>query len=151
MKAVIQRVAQASVAIDGSVHGAIGRGFLVLVGIRDDDTPETVRKMAEKIVRLRVFDDEKGKMNRNLEAVGGKILSISQFTLFADCSRGNRPSFTGAAVPEEGRRLYEYFVDRARQMHPLVQTGEFGAMMQVSLTNDGPVTFWLRVPPAGNA
>jgi D-tyrosyl-tRNA(Tyr) deacylase len=86
MKAVIQRVAQASVAIDGSVHGAIGRGFLVLVGIRDDDTPETVRKMAEKIVRLRVFDDENGKMNLNLEAVGGKILSISQFTLFADCS-----------------------------------------------------------------
>ena len=143
MKAVIQRVAQASVAIDGSVHGAIGRGFLVLVGIRDDDTPETVRKMAEKIVRLRVFDDENGKMNRNLEAVGGKILSISQFTLFADCSRGNRPSFTGAGEPVHARQLYLQFNQDVRDLGVACEEGIFAADMKVSLLNDGPVTILL--------
>ena len=145
MKAVIQRVAQASVAIDGSVHGAIGRGFLVLVGIRDDDTPETVRKMAEKIVRLRVFDDENGKMGWNVSQAGGGILLVSQFTLMAQTQKGLRPDFGPAMPPAQAKELYDQLVDYAKSQFAQVETGIFAADMKVHLVNDGPVTFQLEI------
>ena len=135
---------EAAVVIDGSVHGKIDQGFLLLVGIQDADDEATVRKMAEKISRLRVFEDEAGKMNLSLAQVGGAVLSISQFTLYADARKGRRPSYTDAAPPPVSEPLYEYFAQRLRDAGVHVETGRFGADMKVSLLNDGPVTIMLE-------
>lgn len=140
MKAVLQRVTQASVRIDGRLSGEIGPGLLVLLCAQPQDTEALADKLLAKILKLRVFADAQGKMNRSLQDVGGGLLVVSQFTLAADVSGGNRPSFTQAADPATGRRLYAHFVASARRLHPDVQTGEFGADMQVALVNDGPVT-----------
>ena len=139
MRAVVTRVASASVSIAGETVGAIGRGYLVLLGVAPTDTEDTARKLAEKICNLRVFEDENGKMNLNLETVGGSLLVVSQFTLFADTS-SRRPGFTGAARPEVAIPLYEAFMDQCRSRGFPVASGEFGADMQVSSVNDGPVT-----------
>ncbi len=144
MRVVLQRVTQASVRIDGRVAGSIGPGFLVLVGFRSGDGPELVEWMAEKIVGLRVFPDDAGKMNRDLAAVTGQILVVSQFTLYGDASRGRRPSFIDAAQPEHAIPLYEAFIKALRARRVPVETGEFGAMMQVDLVNDGPMTLILE-------
>ena len=143
MKAVVTRVNSASVSIDGSVCGRIGKGFLILLGVAPEDTPEKCRKLAEKILGLRVFRDENDKMNRSLADVGGGLLIVSQFTLYGDCRKGNRPSFTGAARPETAIPLYEAFIARCRESGLPVETGEFGADMKVELLNDGPVTLWM--------
>ena len=140
MRAVVTRVAGASVTIAGNVNGRIGRGFLVLLGVGPNDTEETADRLAEKICNLRVFEDENGKMNLNLEQTGGALLVVSQFTLYGDCRKGRRPSFVAAAPPETAEKLYLYFTDRVRGMGIRVQTGQFRAMMAVSLVNDGPVT-----------
>ena len=139
MRAVVTRVASASVSIAGETVGAIGRGYLVLLGVAPTDTEDTARKLAEKICNLRVFEDENGKMNLNLETVGGSLLVVSQFTLFADTS-SRRPGFTGAARPDVAIPLYEAFMDHCRSRGFPVASGEFGASMQVSSVNDGPVT-----------
>ena len=139
MRAVVTRVSRASVSIDGRVNGSIGQGFLVLLGVGPDDTEATAEKMAEKICNLRVFSDENGKMNLSLEQVGGKLLVVSQFTLYADTS-SRRPGFTGAAKPEAAIPLYERFMAHCRQRGFPVEHGEFGADMQVESVNDGPVT-----------
>lgn len=139
MRAVVTRVSRASVTIDGQVNGHIGRGFLVLLGVGPQDTEEVARKLAEKICNLRVFEDENGKMNRNLEQVGGAMLVVSQFTLYADTS-SRRPGFSGAAKPDLAIPLYEHFMACCRQRGFDVQHGEFGADMQVDSCNDGPVT-----------
>lgn len=143
MRIVIQRVSEASVTIDGSVHGAIGRGYMILVGIADSDDEAVINKMADKIARLRIFEDENGKMNLNLERVSGAILSISQFTLYADCHKGNRPSFSKAGRPDHAKKMYLYFNDVMRRYGFDVQEGIFGADMKVRLLNDGPVTIVL--------
>ena len=143
MRAVVTRVKRASVTIDGRVNGAIGQGFLILLGIGPDDTPEKCRKLAQKALGLRVFCDENGKMNLNLEAVGGQVLVVSQFTLYADCKKGYRPSFIGAAAPDVAIPLYEQFLQECRDHGFEPQHGEFGADMQVESVNDGPVTIWL--------
>lgn len=140
MRAVVMRVKHASVTIDGRVNGAIGQGLLILLGVAPTDTPALCDKLAEKALGLRIFCDENGKMNRSLADVGGQVLVVSQFTLFADCKKGKRPSFFGAAAPELAEALYERFLDdcRARGFEP--RHGEFGADMQVESCNDGPVT-----------
>ena len=143
MRTVIQRVSEASVTIDGSVHGDIGRGYMILVGIADSDDEAVINKMADKIARLRIFEDENGKMNLNLEQVSGAILSISQFTLYADCHKGNRPSFSKAGRPDHAKKMYLYFNDVMRRYGFDVQEGIFGADMKVRLLNDGPVTIVL--------
>lgn len=144
MKIVLQRVKSASVAIEGSVVGEINKGFLLLVGVGPDDTRDDASYLARKIAGMRIFSDENEKMNLSIDQVGGKILSVSQFTLFADTKKGNRPSFTGAASPEAANKLYEEFNEILRTEYGLiVETGEFGADMQVSLVNDGPVTILL--------
>jgi len=140
MLAVVQRVREAKVVVAGSTVGAIGQGLLVLVCAERGDAEAQADKLLAKILKLRIFSDDAGKMNRSVQDVGGGLLVVSQFTLAADLSGGNRPSFTNAAPPEEGRRLYDYFVQQARAVHPVVQTGEFAAGMQVHLVNDGPVT-----------
>ena len=150
MQALIQRVAQASVRIDGVVVGEIGPGLLVLVCAEHGDDQAVADRLLAKLLRLRIFSDGAGKMNRSVQDVGGGLLIVSQFTLAADCSGGNRPSFTAAAPPDLGRRLYEYMVAQARAVHPQVATGEFGADMQVALVNDGPVTIPLRMAPTVN-
>ena len=142
MRAVVTRVREASVTIEGRVNGAIGQGFLVLLGVGPDDTEAVCDKLAEKICHLRVFEDENGKMNRYLEQVGGAILVVSQFTLYADTS-SRRPGFTGAAKPELAIPLYERFLERCRERGFPVEHGEFGADMQVYSCNDGPVTILL--------
>ena len=139
MRAVVTRVRSASVSIDGKVNGAIGQGYLVLLGVGPSDTEDTAVKLAEKICNLRVFEDENGKMNRNLEQVGGSLLVVSQFTLYADTS-SRRPGFTGAAKPDVAIPLYERFMARCRERGFAVEHGEFGADMQVESVNDGPVT-----------
>lgn len=143
MRAVIQRVSKAQVDIDGETIGAIGRGFLVFLGVGRGDTEDEVERLWNKIFKMRIFEDEGGKTNLSLSDVGGEVLVVSQFTLFADCKRGNRPSFTQAGSPDEARRFYESFVGRARQDVTHVETGRFGACMNVSLTNDGPFTISL--------
>ena len=143
MRALIQRVSRASVTIDGVVHGAIGRGFLVLLGVTEGDTEADARYLADKCVGLRVFTDENDKMNLSLADVGGGLLIVSQFTLYGDCSHGRRPSFTAAARPDTAIPLYEAFVARCRESGLPVETGEFGADMKVELLNDGPVTLWM--------
>ena len=142
MRAVVTRVSRASVTIDGMIHGQIGRGFLVLLGVGPNDTEAVAEKLAEKICNLRVFEDENGKMNRSLEQVGGSLLVVSQFTLYADTS-SRRPGFTGAAKPDVAIPLYERFMDHCRQRGFPVEHGEFGADMQVESVNDGPVTILL--------
>lgn len=143
MRALIQRVSRASVTIAGETRGVIGRGFLVLLGVTEGDTLEDAQYLADKTVKLRVFTDENDKMNKALADVGGGILVVSQFTLYGDCRKGNRPSFIAAARPETAIPLYEAFIARCRQSGLAVETGEFGADMQVDLLNDGPVTLWM--------
>ncbi|NIC41194.1 D-aminoacyl-tRNA deacylase [Aquabacterium sp. A08] len=145
MKAVLQRVREARVVVDGAVVGQIGPGLLVLLCAERGDSDAVADKLLAKLLKLRIFSDEAGKMNRSVQDVGGGLLVVSQFTLAADVTGGNRPSFTGAAAPDEGRRLYEHFVAQARAVHPLVQTGRFAADMQVHLVNDGPVTIPLQM------
>ncbi len=145
MIALLQRVSQARVDIAGETVGQIGHGLLVLVCAEPDDTEAVGQKLLAKILKLRIFGDEQGKMNRSVQDVGGGLLIVSQFTLAADTRSGNRPGFTGAAPPALGEALYDRFVALAREQHPLVQTGRFGADMQVHLTNDGPVTISLRI------
>ena len=148
MMSVIQRVKQARVEVDGRMTGQIEQGLLALVCAERGDTEAEADKLLAKMLKLRIFSDEAGKMNKSVQDVGGGLLIVSQFTLAADTKGGNRPSFTAAATPDEGRRLYNYFVDKARAAHPVVQTGEFAADMQVHLVNDGPVTIPLRIEPA---
>ena len=145
MKAVVQRVASARVDIAGQTVGAIDAGLLVLLCAERGDVDVLADRMLAKLLKLRIFSDDAGKMNRSVQDIGGGLLVVSQFTLAADVSGGNRPSFTQAAAPDEGRRLYEYFVAKARAAHPVVATGEFGAGMQVHLINDGPVTIPLQM------
>ena len=142
MRAVVQRVLNASVAIGGTVKGKIGKGYLVLLGIEENDTEKDLEYIAEKLLGLRVFEDEAGKMNRSVLDAGGSILLVSQFTLYGDARKGRRPSFIRAARPEKAIPLYEAMIARLRAALP-VETGEFGADMQVSLVNDGPVTILL--------
>lgn len=145
MRALIQRVSEASVAIDGQVKSEIGRGFLILLGVGHEDTEAQAQKLWSKISKLRIFDDENGKTNLSLADVNGDVLVVSQFTLYANCKKGNRPSFVDAGSPDEANRLYEYFVNlvRATEGVAAVGTGEFGADMQVALVNHGPFTIWL--------
>ncbi|HEX6595131.1 MAG TPA: D-aminoacyl-tRNA deacylase [Bacillota bacterium] len=141
MRAVIQRARDARVTVDGQITGEIEHGFVVLLGVTHDDTIEDVDYLVRKIAHLRVFEDEQQKMNLSLKDVAGKVLSISQFTLYGDTRRGRRPSFAKAAPPKQANELYEMFNDRLRKEGVHVETGQFGAMMDVRLTNDGPVTF----------
>ncbi len=145
MIAVLQRVSEASVRVDGEVIGQIGAGLLVLLCAEKGDTDAVADKMLAKILKLRIFSDEAGKMNLSVQDVGGGLLVVSQFTLAADVAGGNRPSFTQAAAPDEGRRLYEHFVSQAQKAHPEVQTGRFAADMKVALINDGPITIPMRM------
>lgn len=145
MLALVQRVAEASVTVGGGTVGAIGRGLLVFVCAEPADTEAQAAKLVAKLLKLRVFSDDAGKMNRSVQDVGGGLLVVSQFTLAADTRGGNRPSFTGAAPPDLGRRLYEAVLAEARALHPVVESGEFGADMQVRLVNDGPVTIPLQI------
>ena len=147
MISVLQRVRQASVEVDGKVVGQIGAGLVVLVCAERGDTEAESARLLAKILRLRIFSDAAGKMNHSVQDTGGGLLLVSQFTLAADTTGGNRPSFTQAAAPDEGRRLYEHFVAVARASHPLVATGQFAADMQLHLVNDGPVTIPLRIAP----
>ena len=156
MKAVLQRVAEARVVIAGETVGRIGQGLVVLVCAERGDAESQADKLLAKILKLRIFSDEAGKMNRSVQDLDGRgldgakggLLIVSQFTLAADAMGGNRPSFTGAAAPGDGRRLYDYFVAQARAAHPDVQTGQFAADMQLHLVNDGPVTIPLQIDPA---
>ena len=143
MRAVIQRVSSARVDIDGETVGSIGRGLLILLGVGHDDGEEQAERLWSKIARLRIFEDADGKTNLSLSDVAGDVLVVSQFTLYANCKKGNRPSFTEAGAPDEANRLYEWFADRARRDVPRVETGRFGAYMDVSLVNDGPFTLAL--------
>lgn len=145
MLAVVQRVSEAKVVVEGVTTGEIGRGLLVLVCAERGDGEAQADRLLAKLLKLRIFSDEAGKMNRSVQDVGGGLLLVSQFTLAADTSGGNRPSFTNAAPPEEGRRLYEHFVAQARSAHPVVACGVFAADMKVHLVNDGPVTIPLTV------
>lgn len=145
MLALVQRVTEARVEIAGRVNGAIGRGLLVLVCAEAGDDDAKAGKLVAKLLKLRIFSDEAGKLNLSVQDVKGGLLIVSQFTLAADTSGGNRPSFTNAAPPAEGRRLYERVVALAREQHPVVETGEFGADMQVHLVNDGPVTIPIKI------
>jgi D-aminoacyl-tRNA deacylase len=145
MQAILQRVQEASVTVDDKTIGVIEHGLLVLFCAERSDTDVLIEKMLAKILKLRIFSDDAGKMNRSVQDVGGGLLIVSQFTLAADVSGGNRPSFTQAASSEEGRRLYQLFVEKARAAHAIVQTGQFAADMKVSLINDGPVTIPIRM------
>lgn len=143
MRFLIQRVNEASVKVDNEVVGQIRQGFLVFVGIRESDTVEIADKMVKKLIGLRIFEDENGKTNLDLKTVGGQLLIISQFTLYADCRKGNRPSFTGAGGPEMAERLYRHVIQKCRQEIDTVEEGRFGAEMKVSILNDGPFTVFL--------
>lgn len=152
MRALLQRVSEARVVIDGRTHGEIGPGLLVLLCAERGDGAAQAERLLAKLLKLRIFADAAGRMNRSVQDLDGAgrcggLLLVSQFTLAADTSGGNRPSFTAAAPPDEGRRLYEHFVAEARRLHPIVATGEFGADMKVQLVNDGPVTIPLQVAP----
>lgn len=150
MIVVLQRVSEACVRVDGVVIGQIGQGLLVLLCAEKGDTDEVADKMLAKILKMRIFGDDTGKMNWSVQDTAGGLLVVSQFTLAADVSSGTRPGFSAAAAPEDGRRLYDYFVSRAQQLHAVVQTGRFAADMKVALVNDGPVTIpmTLRAPGA---
>ncbi len=143
MKFVIQRVSEASVKVDGVTTGEIGKGFLVLIGVSNDDTKEIADKLVAKLLKLRIFQDENGKTNLDLASVGGELLLVSQFTLYADCKHGNRPSFTNAGNPVLAEELYEYIIEACRAGGAKVETGVFGGDMKVSLINDGPFTIIL--------
>jgi D-tyrosyl-tRNA(Tyr) deacylase len=143
MIALIQRVTQAEVRVRTEVTGAIRRGVLAFIGVQREDTESDADRLLERLLTYRIFADEAGRMNRDLRAVGGGLLLVSQFTLAADTRSGTRPGFSTAAEPARARELFDYLLERARAAHPQVGTGEFGADMQVSLVNDGPVTFWL--------
>jgi D-tyrosyl-tRNA(Tyr) deacylase len=147
MIGLLQRVSQASVVVDGDTIGAIGHGLMVLVCAEKGDTEREADALLAKLLGYRVFSDDAGKMNRSVSDVEGGLLLVPQFTLAADTRSGTRPSFSPAAAPEDGRRLFEHFVRQARERHGKVETGQFGADMKVALTNDGPVTFWLRIDP----
>lgn len=144
MRIVLQRVTSASVAVDGEVIGKIGTGFLLLFGVGHEDTEEDCRRLADKISGLRIFSDENDKINLDLDSVGGEVLVVPQFTLYADCRKGNRPNFIQAAKPEKANALYEYFVEYLRSKGKPVETGSFGADMKVELLNDGPFTVILE-------
>ncbi|WP_017877577.1 D-aminoacyl-tRNA deacylase [Janthinobacterium sp. CG3] len=147
MIALLQRVSQASVAVDGASIGAIAAGLMVLLCAERGDSEREADLLLAKLLGYRVFGDDAGKMNRSVTDVGGGLLLVPQFTLAADTKSGTRPSFTPAASPRDGLRLFDYFVRQARHRHPVVETGRFGADMKVSLTNDGPVTLWLQIHP----
>lgn len=144
MKVLIQRVSSASVTVDSQVIGSIDHGYLVLLGVGPEDTKATVERLVKKMTALRIFADENGKTNRSIKDVGGAVLIVSQFTLYADCSHGNRPSFTGSAPAAQAEELYEYFIECSRKDIPHVEHGSFGADMKVSLVNDGPFTVMLE-------
>lgn len=143
MRFVIQRVNNASVAVDNNVIGAINKGFLVLVGINNDDNEQIADKMVKKLIGMRIFEDSEGKTNLDLAAVNGELLIVSQFTLYADCKKGNRPSFIKAGAPDHANRLYEYIISECRKSVSVVEHGRFGADMKISLLNDGPFTIIL--------
>lgn len=143
MRFVIQRVTNADVKVDGQTIGEIGRGFMVLIGVSDSDTEEIADKMVKKMLGLRIFEDENGKTNLSLDTVGGSLLLISQFTLYANCKKGNRPSFIEAGNPSMAEEMYEYIIEKCQETVPTVERGQFGADMKVSLTNDGPFTIIL--------
>lgn len=143
MRFVIQRVTHASVSVDGRIIGKINKGFLVLIGISDEDTQAIADKMVKKLIGMRIFEDKNGKTNLALKDVGGELLLVSQFTLYADCRKGNRPSFIRAGKPDLANSLYEYIIARCREQVSVVETGSFGAMMDVELLNDGPFTILL--------
>lgn len=143
MKFVIQRVNNASVTIDEKIVGKINKGFLVLIGVSNDDTKEIADKMIKKLIGMRIFEDENGKTNLALADVEGELLLVSQFTLYANCKKGNRPSFINAGAPDMANEMYEYIIEKCREMVKVVETGEFGADMKVKLENDGPFTIVL--------
>ncbi len=143
MRFVIQRVSRADVTIAGETVGKIGKGLMVLIGVSDADTKETADKMIRKLLALRIFDDEQGKTNLSLDTVGGSLLLVSQFTLYADCRKGNRPSFIKAGKPDMAEEMYEYIIAECKKQVPVVERGRFGAVMAVSLVNDGPFTILL--------
>lgn len=145
MIGLLQRVSHAKVEVDGDVVGEIGAGILLLLGIEKDDDEKKAQRLLERVSTYRIFSDEQGKMNLNLQQVGGELLVVSQFTLVADTKKGTRPGFSRGASPEHGKKMYEYFVEQSRKLGLTTATGEFGADMQVSLLNDGPVTFSLEV------
>ena len=149
MRAILTRVKSASVTIDGELHGKIGQGFLILLGVGPEDTEAECRYLAEKALGLRVFEDENGKMNKGLEDVGGQVMVVSQFTLYGNCRKGRRPSFTGAADPDLGNRLYEKFLSDCADLGYPPQHGQFGADMKVESVNDGPCTLILDTDRAG--
>ena len=140
MKLVIQRVTHASFTVDNNVIGKIGKGYMVLIGVSDTDTKEIADKMLDKMIKLRIFEDENGKTNLSLADVGGELLLISQFTLYANCKKGNRPSFIEAGSPDHANALYEYIIEKCKERVDVVEQGEFGAEMKVELLNDGPFT-----------
>ena len=140
MKLVIQRVTHASVTVDNNVIGKIGKGYMVLIGVSDTDTKEIADKMLDKMIKLRIFEDENGKTNLSLADVGGELLLISQFTLYANCKKGHRPSFIEAGSPDHANALYEYIIEKCKERVDVVEQGEFGAEMKVELLNDGPFT-----------
>lgn len=144
MKFVIQRVLESSVTVDGQVIGQIGKGFLVLIGAGQNDTKENADALVKKMIGLRIFEDENGKTNLSLKDVNGSLLLVSQFTLYANCKKGNRPSFTEAGDPKMANELYEYIISECRKQVPIVETGSFGAEMKVALVNDGPFTIILE-------
>ena len=143
MKFVIQRVTEANVKVDGEIIGEIGKGFMVLIGVGEDDTREIADKMVKKMTGLRIFEDENGKTNLSLADVAGQMLLISQFTLYANCRKGNRPSFIEAGAPDKANEMYEYIIEECKKVVPVVERGQFGADMKVSLVNDGPFTIIL--------
>ena len=143
MRFVVQRVTHASVTVDGQVIGKIGNGFMVLIGVADTDTREIADKMVKKLLGLRIFEDENGKTNLDIHTVGGELLPISQFTLYANCRHGNRPSFIEAGKPDMANEMYEYIIAKCKEQVPVVEKGEFGADMKVELLNDGPFTILL--------
>ena len=143
MKFVIQRVTEANVKVDGEIIGEIGKGFMVLIGVGEDDTREIADKMVKKMTGLRIFEDEKGKTNLSLADVAGQMLLISQCTLYANCRKGNRPSFIEAGAPDKANEMYEYIIEECKKVVPVVERGQFGADMKVSLVNDGPFTIIL--------
>lgn len=144
MKFVIQRVTEASVTIEGNTVGSIGKGFLVLIGVGKNDTTADADKLVKKMIGLRIFADENDKTNLSLKDVDGQLLLVSQFTLYANCTKGNRPSFVDAGAPDQAKAMYEYIIGECRKQIPVVETGEFGADMKVSLCNDGPFTVILE-------
>lgn len=143
MRFVVQRVTESEVRVDGEILGKIGKGFMVLIGVSVSDTKETADRMVKKLLGLRIFEDGQGKTNLSLDAVNGELLLISQFTLYADCKKGNRPGFTGAGAPDMASDLYEYIIEKCKEQVKVVERGRFGADMKVSLVNDGPFTIIL--------